>query len=69
MMKKGMTKFEIKAFECELLGDLYRSLDMRKEYYQTYDHEKECYVESDDLHDIEKCAIIDDLMKKLEKML
>lgn len=68
-MTKNMSKFEVKAFECEILGELYNTLESRKTWFKRYNAETDIYEDSDDLRDIAKVSIIDDIMKRLEKML
>ena len=68
-MKKGMSKFESKAFECEVLGEIYTSLEQKKDWYRLYDSETDSWRDPENLQDLEKIAIIDDIMKRIEKML
>lgn len=64
-----MNKFEVKAFECELLGELYNSLENRKNCYKDYDWDTGVYSDSTELYNIERIAIIEDMMKKIEKLI
>lgn len=66
---KKMNKFEVKAFECEILSELYNSLDSKKNWYRTYNSETDTWQDTNDMSDLEKIAIIDDIMKRIEKML
>ena len=70
---KKMSKFEIKAFECEILGEVYNNLENRKSWFAP-----EVAEDGEQLSDwqieynaknAEKIAIIDDIMKRIEKML
>ena len=63
-----MNKFQAKAFECELLGDIYQSLEARKDYYRHYNSETDSWENPTEMYEIERLAIIDELMKKIEKM-
>lgn len=65
---KKMNKFERKSFECEMLSMLYTNLEDRKTWYMRYNSETDSYIQSDEMHDIERCAIIETLMEKIEKM-
>lgn len=64
-----MNKFEIKSFECEVLGEIYASLDAKKNWYRNYNSETDTWEDTGDMNDLEKIAIIEDIMKRIEKML
>lgn len=64
-----MTKFETKAFECEILGDVYNNLEGRAHWYMNYNDDTMEYTEPTDKNDIERLAIIRAIMAKIEKMI
>lgn len=64
-----MTKFETKAFECEILGELYNSLDGKCHWYMKYNNDTDKYEEPTEAYDKERLAIIHAIMAKIEKMI
>lgn len=64
-----MTKFETKAFECEILGELYNSLNGKCHWYMKYNDDTAEYEEPTEKYNIERLAIIRAIMAKIEKMI
>ena len=68
-----MNKFAKKAFECEIMGEVYDFLENRSHHYMKWDEEKLDYVEHDKNDsnynwERERCEIIRKIMEKVEKM-
>lgn len=69
-----MNKFQKKAFECEIIGEMYDYLENRSHHYQHWDSEKCEYVDHDTndsnyAFEIERLAIIRNIMTRVEKMI
>lgn len=64
-----MTKFETKAFECQVLGGIYDSLVSQSHWYMKYNDDTDEYEESTEAYDKERLAIIRAIMAKVEKMI
>lgn len=65
-----MNKFQVKSFEMEVLGEVYANLEGKKDWYKRYNTETEEFeMPEEDTLDFEKIKIIDEIMKKIEKMI